>query len=135
LALDDARDLFVADYGNRRVLRFDTPIATPPPQLTSVTPATVNRGSDAVVLTIKGSDFVLTGKVLWNGAERPTTFVDGNTLTVAIPSSDLASVGTANVSVQNPSPGGGTAGPLTVTIVQPVFTVMAPAALVQAPIQ
>lgn len=132
LALDAARNLFVVDAGNVRVLRFDTPIATPPPQLTSVTPSTVNRGSDGVVLTLKGGDFVLTSKVLWNGAERPTTFVDSTTLTVAIPASDVAAAGTANISVVSPSPGGGTAGPLTVTIVVPVYPVMLPSAYVNA---
>jgi sugar lactone lactonase YvrE len=135
LALDDARNLYVADEFNGRVIRFDTPIATPAPVLMSVSPATLPAGSPGAVLTVKGSDFVLTSKALWNGAERPTTFIDPSTLQVTIPASDLASVGTVNVSVQSPGPGGGTTTALPVTIVQPVFTVMAPAALVQAQIQ
>ncbi|WP_029523728.1 IPT/TIG domain-containing protein, partial [Polaromonas glacialis] len=45
--------------------------------------------------------------VRWNGANRTTTFVSATRLTAAIPASDTATAGTAQVSVFNPTPGGG----------------------------
>src|SRR6185295_629608 len=47
---------------------------------------------------------------------RTTTFVSSTQLTAAIPASDIATVGTANVTVVNPAPGGGTSNALTFTI-------------------
>jgi hypothetical protein len=44
----------------------------------------------------------------WNGSARPTTFVSSSKLTAAIYAVDIASPGTAWVTVANPSPGGGT---------------------------
>ena len=38
----------------------------------------------------------------WNGAYRTTTFVDAGHLTVAIPASDLATAGSATITVANP---------------------------------
>jgi hypothetical protein len=57
---------------------------------------------------VNGSGFVATSKVRWNGADRPTTFVSASQLTASIPSSDIAAAGTAQVTVFNPIPGGGT---------------------------
>jgi hypothetical protein len=48
------------------------------------------------------SIFVPGAVLLWNGAERSTTFVDSAHLTVAIPASDVSQSGTANVVVNNP---------------------------------
>jgi hypothetical protein len=51
---------------------------------------------------------------MWNGSYRTTTIVDATHLTVAIPASDLAAVGTASVAVVNP--GAATSSALTITI-------------------
>ena len=52
----------------------------------------------------------------WNGAARTTTFVNSTQLTAAIPASDIAVAGSAQVTVVNPAPGGGTSNALTFTI-------------------
>ena len=44
----------------------------------------------------------------WNGANRPTVFVSTSELHAAISAADIASIGTADVSVVTPPPGGGT---------------------------
>jgi hypothetical protein len=54
--------------------------------------------------------------VQWNGTTRSTSFVSGTELQAQIGAPDIAAVGSATVTVVNPSPGGGTSGPLTFTI-------------------
>jgi uncharacterized protein (TIGR03437 family) len=70
-------------------------------------------------LTVNGSNFVNGAVVRWNGADRQTMFVNGTQLTAAIPASDIASAGTASVTVFNPAPGGGLSNALSFTINQP----------------
>ena len=52
----------------------------------------------------------------WNGSDRTTTYVNSTQLTALIPSSDIASAGTAYVTVYNPTPGGGTSNQVAFTI-------------------
>ena len=58
------------------------------------------------VLNLNGSDFDPTAQVTINGVARATTFVNSNTLTVALTATDHAGV----VQVTNPGPGGGASG-------------------------
>jgi hypothetical protein len=46
--------------------------------------------------------------VNWNGSPRTTTYVSATSLKAAILSTDIASSGSAQVTVTNPPPGGGT---------------------------
>ncbi|MFM8431191.1 MAG: beta strand repeat-containing protein, partial [Bacteroidota bacterium] len=55
-----------------------------------------------------GSDFYPASVINWNGTPRTTTYVNSTTLTAAIGVTDIATAGTANVTVINPAPGGGT---------------------------
>jgi len=64
-------------------------------------------GGAAFTLTVNGTNFVSTSVVKFNGKTEPTTFVSATQITAAIPASDVASAGTAAVTVNNPSPGGG----------------------------
>lgn len=77
-------------------------VTNPTPTVASVNPSSISAASGNLLLTIIGSNFVPGAVVLWNGAERSTTFVDGSHLTVAIPASDLAKSGNATVLVNNP---------------------------------
>src|SRR5207245_2933672 len=56
---------------------------------------------------------------------RTTTFVSATRLQASIPASDLATVGTAQVTVVTPSPGAGTSSPLPFTIKNPVPVLLA----------
>src|SRR5262249_40194594 len=78
--------------------------ANPTPGLTSVTPSNAGAGSN-ITLSVTGSKFVPGAVLLWNGAERTSTFVDSSHLTVAIPVSDLSKSGTATLVVNNPGSG------------------------------
>ena len=84
----------------------------PVPALTSISPAGTKAGGNAFNLTVNGSNFVETSEVRWNGSATSTAFVSVNELRATIPKTDIASVGTALITVSNPSPGGGTSKPL-----------------------
>jgi uncharacterized protein (TIGR03437 family) len=73
-------------------------------------------GDIAFTLTVNGTNFVTGAKVRWNGNERETTVVNSTHLTAAIPATDIASVGIAQVTVLNPAPGGGVSNILNFTI-------------------
>ena len=89
--------------------------ALPPvPGLTTLSPNSATAGGPAFTLTVNGSNFVSGSVVQWNGTVRTTTFVSATQLTAAIPASDIAAAGTAQVTVVNP--GGSTSNALTFTI-------------------
>lgn len=82
------------------------------PQLLAITPDTAIAGRAAdLTLTVTGSSFTATSRIRWNGTDRPTTYVNGGQLQGIIPASDLATGGTAEVTVFTPPPGGGTSAP------------------------
>src|SRR5437867_3556149 len=89
---------------------------SPVPSLTSLVPNTALAGAPSLVLTVNGSNCTSSAVVRWNGADRATTFVSGAQLQAAISASDIAAAGTAQVTVLNPAPGGGTSNALTFTI-------------------
>jgi hypothetical protein len=98
-------------------------INNPAPTISSISPATTVAGSGNFTLTITGTNFVTNSVVRWNGSPRPTTFVSSTQLTAAIPASDIATAGTANVTVFNPAPGGGESDAVTFTINNPAPTI------------
>jgi hypothetical protein len=65
---------------------------------------------------VTGTNFVAGTQVNWNGSARTTTFTSSTTLKASILASDITAAGTAQVTVANPTPGGGTSGALTFTI-------------------
>lgn len=86
----------------------------PAATLSGASPSAITHGSGNIVLTITGSGFIPGAAVNWNGAYRTTTFMDAGHLTVAIPASDLATAGSATITVANP--GAVASAPLTFTI-------------------
>jgi len=93
------------------------PAPAPGPVLNSLVPNTAPASSPAFTLTVNGSNFVSGAKVRWNGSERATTFASGTQLTAAIAAADIASQGSVQVSVLNPS--GAVSGTLPFTIAAP----------------
>jgi trimeric autotransporter adhesin len=73
--------------------------------ISSLSPNSALAGTGNVYITVNGSGFVPGAVALWNGAQRTTYLVDGSHLSVAIPASDLAVSGTAQVTVLNPGAG------------------------------
>jgi uncharacterized protein (TIGR03437 family) len=91
----------------------------PVPTLTSLSPNSVGAGSPSFTLTLTGTGFVNNSSVWWNGQARTSNFVNATTLTLQVPTADVANAGTAELKVVNPTPGGGTSNILNLTIVQP----------------
>jgi hypothetical protein len=102
--------------GTSNTATFTIQASNPVPTITAINPSSAVAGSGGFTLTITGTNFVNSSVVRWNGSDRPTTFVSSTQLTAAIPASDVATAGTANVTVFNPAPGGGESGAATFTI-------------------
>jgi hypothetical protein len=87
-------------------------------------------GGAAFTLTVNGTNFVSTSVVNFmvgtgTAKAEPTTFVSATQITAAIPASDVATAGTASVTVTNPTPGGGTTSAMNFTV--DGYTVSGPA--------
>jgi sugar lactone lactonase YvrE len=115
LAVDAAGNVYVADGDRVRKLWVFT---NPVPAVSALSPTVAPVGA-ALTLIVTGSGFSPGSVVRWSGSDRPTTFVSTTQLTAAIPASDLAAAGTAQITVFNPAPGGGLSNALDLTIVTP----------------
>lgn len=91
----------------------------PVPRISNINPSGALVGGPAFPLIVTGTNFLPDSVVRWNGQSRPTTFANSTQLTAQIPASDLASVGTATVTVFTPPAGGGESNSLTFTIAPP----------------
>jgi hypothetical protein len=97
-------------------LTFTITAPNPVPTLTSISPTSTGAGGAAFTLTLTGTNFISGSTAQWKGSARTTTFVSATQLTAAITAADIASSGTAAITVLNPTPGGGTSNSLTFTI-------------------
>jgi hypothetical protein len=97
----------------------------PVPLIGSLSPDAVAPGGPGFTLTVNGAGFVSGSRVNWNGSSLTTTFVPpvsgvhGQQLTATISAADIATAGTASVTVVNPAPGGGTSNVAYLSITDP----------------
>ena len=70
-----------------------------------VVPDATAPGGQGLTLTVNGTGFVQGSVVQWNGSALATAFVSASRLTASVPASDIASAGTASVTVVNPGTG------------------------------
>ena len=94
---------FITEENQTNVANLVGQFTVVPPLLNSLTPNTTSAGSPAFTMLANGAGFVNGSVVTWNGVNRPTTFVNINRLSVAIPAADVTLAGTANVRVVNPN--------------------------------
>ena len=94
----------------------------PVPTVSGLSPNTIGAGAAQFAMTVTGTNFVAGSVVQWNGASLATTYGSPTTLTATVPAASVASAGAANVTVLNPSPGGGA------SVTPRVFTITAGAA-------
>src|SRR3989441_2258823 len=94
----------------------------PVPVLGALSPNSATAGGAAFTLTVSGTNFVASSVVRWNGSNRTTTFVSGTELRAAIPASDAALAGSAQITVFDFLPIGETSNALTFTINPPAPT-------------
>ena len=88
-----------------------TPPPSPPPgppgnrrgTISGLSPFAISAGSPDFLLTVNGLNLVTDSVVRWNGQDRATSFLSSAQLRAVIPASDIASVGTASITVFDPS--------------------------------
>jgi YVTN family beta-propeller protein len=85
------------------------------PMISLLAPSCAPAG-ESLPLSVVGTDFMASSVVRWNGSDRPTTMDAINGLVAQISASDVATAGTAEVTVFNPGTGGGSSSPSTFTI-------------------
>ena len=84
--------------------------------IAGLTPSSVAAGNPGFTLIVKGTNFVSSSKVRWNGLSLPTTFVSATQLAASITADRVFNPGTATITVQNLPPGGGTSNGIIFTI-------------------
>ncbi|HKZ78604.1 MAG TPA: IPT/TIG domain-containing protein, partial [Pyrinomonadaceae bacterium] len=94
-------------------------VNNPAPTLGSIAPDNILTGGPAFTLTVNGGGFIPTSIVRFNGTDRATTFVNSSQLTAQLTADDISDAGIANITVFTAAPGGGAAGPVSLTINNP----------------
>lgn len=90
------------------------------PVLSSISPQTALLGSGALTLTVNGSNFIPGSTVNWNGAPMPTILANSTQLSATVAASLITKIGSAQITITNGSPGGGTSGALPFSIFRSV---------------
>jgi hypothetical protein len=91
-------------------------ISNPQPFITGINPPSTTAGTSGFTLTIDGSGFNADSRVRWNGTERATTLVSFNRLTAGILAVDVAVPVAAQITVMNPTPGGGQSNSFSINV-------------------
>jgi hypothetical protein len=98
-----------------------TPTNSGIPQVTSINPSnTVAGNPNGVLLNVTGKNFVTLSTAFVNGASRGTTFNSPTSLTVQLTPADVVNPGAVQISIVNPSPGGGNSTPVSLSVNTPV---------------
>src|SRR5271169_126303 len=84
----------------------------PTPIITGLFPSSITAGSESFTLFIAGQGFIdsknATSTAYWNGSPRSANVnLNTNQIAITVLASDIASPGTALITVSNPLPGGG----------------------------
>jgi hypothetical protein len=87
-------------------------VIQPLPVLGSLSPSVETAGGAAFTLTVNGSGLTSTSMVYWGTTSLATQYVNSAQVTAQVPALDIASAGIGAVTVQNPTPGGGTSNSL-----------------------
>jgi hypothetical protein len=103
---------------------FITVNNNPLPNITSISPAIRIIGSATFTMTVTGTNFVSPSSVVrLEGTNRTTTYVNSTSLNVSILASDQITAGTFNITVFNPTPGGGSSNAQILTVNKAVPTI------------
>ena len=85
---------------------FDVAIA---PSIISLLPSSASAGTASFTLEVDGANFLPSSIITWNGSSHPTSYVNPTELTTTINTDDIATPGTATVTVVTPFSGGNAA--------------------------
>jgi len=115
LAFDFGSNIYILD-GPFVVPTFSTgTYATPPPQLTGVSPESVVAGSPDTTITLTGQNLTTATTVVWNNNILTTTFVNNTEVRATIPAAALSAPTAAPLYVEN-GPGEGIANVLAFSV-------------------
>jgi sugar lactone lactonase YvrE len=84
----------------------------PMPTISSISPAFSSAGGAIFTLTVNGSGFIGSSTIYWGTSALATQYVSATRLTAQVTATDIATAGITAVSVQTPTPGGGTSNTL-----------------------
>jgi len=98
------------------------------PTIASLNPASAVAGGPAFTLTINGANFTSNSVAMWGANALKTTYVNAAQLTAAVPSSLIATPGTAGITVTAAS-GASSAAAFTITYPPPSITNLSPASV------
>ena len=90
--------------------------SNPIPAIEALSPNSGQQGGSSFTLSVVGSNFISGSGVQWNGNGLATTFVSSALITASVPASAIASAGPASVTVVNPAPGGGASAALSFAV-------------------
>jgi hypothetical protein len=107
---DEAGELYVVEHSGT-VKKVSSTTVYPTPVVTALNPIGSVKGDPSFVLAVDGSGFTPASVARWNGTDRATAYVSRTRVTVTVPADDVASAGSAAVTVSNPGPGGGLSPP------------------------
>lgn len=91
------------------------------PSISAITPTSIIAGSGQTSITITGTGFIPTSAAQWNGTSITTQYSSSTNLSATVPATLLANGTLGEITVVNPSPGGGTTvTPLSFSVNNPV---------------
>jgi hypothetical protein len=102
-------------YGAAPSVSSSTAATNPIPTVTGLAPTHTPAGS-AFTLTVTGANFISTSIVNVGGVSVNTSYVNSAQLAAAVPATAVSTGGTINVTVTNPTPGGGNSSPAVLTL-------------------
>jgi outer membrane protein assembly factor BamB len=91
----------------------------PPLTLNSVFPSIIPAGSSNLTLTAVGLSFAPNAVIQWNGTALATSQVSSTVLRATVPATDIATPGSASITVQNPGATGSPSAAVPVSIQKP----------------
>lgn len=97
-----------------------TPTNNPTPTVSSLSPSSAPQYASALSLGVIGTGFVSSSQVLWGGTAVPTIYSTSNSLLAQVPAASISTIGSVDVTVANPGPGGGTSNALQFSVGNPV---------------
>jgi Putative Ig domain len=93
-------------------------IVNPVPSLQSISPASILVGSANATLMVTGMGFTQQSLVRLGATSLTTSFGNSTQVSAVIPSAQLTATGLFPITVETPSPGGGTSSPKNLTVSQ-----------------
>jgi hypothetical protein len=94
----------------------DLSVDNPTPHINSISPTTRTAGGPSFTLVVTGTGFVPNSAIRWAGTAQTTTYISPTQIQAVIPASLIANRGNFQITVRNPTPGGGGSNGVTLVV-------------------